>query len=112
MNGDTTITLSFVFNGLTALGVIYSIVSSKKNDVEGSTKKAVETATRFTELNVKLDMITQQFTEVIRSSEKKADEIATLNHNISQMNSKIERLFEYKDSLEKRINKLEGGDSE
>ena len=109
MTGDTTVTVSLIFSGLTAIGVIYSIVSSRKSDVEGSTKKAVETATRFTELNVKLDMITQQFAEVIRSNEKRADEIATLNHNISSISSKIERLFEYKDALEKRIARLEGG---
>lgn len=109
MTGDTTVTVSLIFSGLTAIGVIYSIASSRKSDVEGSTKKAVETATRFTELNVKLDMITQQFAEVIRSNEKRADEIATLNHNISSISSKIERLFEYKDALEKRIARLEGG---
>lgn len=110
MTGDSTVTVSLIFSGLTAIGVIYSIVSSRKSDVEGSTKKAVETATRFTELNVKLDMITQQFSEVIRSNEKRADEIATLNHNLSSVSAKIERLFEYKDALEKRIEKLEKGD--
>lgn len=112
MNLSTSIDLSLVVSIISAIGVIYAIKNSKNNSVEGNTKKAVETATRFTELNVKLDMITQQFNELIRSNEKRSDEIAQINHNIASLNSKIERLFEYKDELQKRIEKLEGGNHE
>lgn len=108
MSGDTTITASLLLSLIAAVGVIVSILSSRKNDVEGLTKKAVDTATRFTELNVKLDMIMQQFTELARTNEKRGDEIISINHNIAQLSSKIERLFEYKDYLEERIARLEG----
>lgn len=106
---ETSVNLSLILSTISAIGVIYAIASGRKNNVEGDTKKAVETATRFTELNVKLDMITQQFSELIRSNEKKNDEIAQLTHKIASLSSKIERLFEYKDELQKRIEKLEGG---
>ncbi len=112
MSGNTTITASFLLSCIAAIGVIYNIVSSRKNDVEGSTKKAVDTATRFTQIDVKLEMMMEQNREIIRSNEKKNDEIVSINHNMSLMNSKIERLFEYKDNFEKRFEKLEGGSYE
>ena len=112
MTENTTIDFSLIISIISAIGVVYAIISSKRSDVEGDTKKAVDTATRFTELNVKLDMITQQFAEVIRTNEKRADEIVKLNRNISELSAKIERLFEYKDNHEKRIEKLEGGEED
>lgn len=107
MSGDTTVNLSLIIACISAIGVIYSIYSTRKKDNQTDTAQAVDIATKFTELNVKLDLITKQFNDLIRSNEKEADKISAINHSLLELDSKIERLFEYKDNHEERIKALE-----
>lgn len=112
LNTDTNLSLELLFALIGAAGVIYGIVKSKKSDQAVDIGKAVETATEFTRLNVKLDVMSQQFTEMIRSNEKQIERISQINTEISEIRSRISLLFEYKDALERRIEKIEGKGSD
>ena len=109
MNGDSTITLSGIVALLTIINIIVLIKNSSNNNNENSTKKAIDVATRFTEIECKMNVISQQIAELNQSKEKHNSEMLEENHKISLLSSKIERLFEYKDNLQTRIEHLERG---
>ena len=109
MTTDAMIPVSLIFSFIAAVGVFYNIKNSKNNEQSGATKKEVEIAKMFTELNVKIDILQKQISEFARINEKKSDEIVTINHEIMTINGKLLRLFEYKDEMEKKIEKMEGG---
>lgn len=111
MTSEAMIPVSLLFSGIAAVGVFYSIKNSKNNEQSGNTKKEVEIAKMFTELTVKLDMLQTQVSEFARINERKNDEISSINHEISIINGKLLRLFEYKDEMEKKLEKMEGGKS-
>lgn len=107
LSSNTNLSLELLFALIGAAGVIYGIVKSRKNDQAIDIGKAVETATEFTRLNVKLDVMSQQFTELIRNNEKQIERISQINTEIAEIHSRLSLLFEYKDALEKRIDKIE-----
>lgn len=113
LNQDTTITAGFILAAFAAAGTLYNIFRGQKNDknvdVHNAVENAVENATEFTKLNVKLDVVTQHFNELIRSNEKTLEKLMQLGNEQTEIYSRIKLLFEYKDQLERRIERLEGG---
>ena len=109
LNQDTTLTIGFILALIGTISIIYNMTRSSKQDKAVDVSKAVENATEFTRLNVKLDVLSQQFAEIIRSNEKTIEKISQLNSEQSEAFSRIKLLFEYKDQLERRIERLEGG---
>lgn len=113
LNQDTTLNIGIILALIGAISTIYNMTRSSKQDKAVDVSKAVENAkenaTEFTRLNVKLDVLSQQFAELIRSNEKTLEKISQLNSELAEAFSRIKLLFEYKDQLERRIERLEGG---
>lgn len=109
MSENTRISLSLIFSIIAAIGVLYKISRDKKSDNASDIAKAVQSATQFTQLNVKLDGLIQQFADFIKANEKTIEKITVLADDLSEAKNKIQRLIESKEELERRIEKLEGG---
>lgn len=109
MSENTRISLSLLFSVIAAIGVLYKISRDKKSDKTSDIAKAVQSATQFTQLNVKLDGLIQQFSDFVKANEKTIDKISILASELADAKNKIQRLMDAKKELEKRIEKLEGG---
>ena len=109
LNQETTITIGFILACIAAVGTLFNINHGQKSEKNDDISKAIENASEFTRLNVKLDVMSQQFTELIRTNEKTIEKISQLNNELTEVYSRIKLLFDYKDQLEKRIERLEGG---
>ena len=112
LNQETTITIGFILACIAAVGTLFNINHGQKSEKNDDISKAIENASEFTRLNVKLDVMSQQFTELIRTNEKTIEKISQLNNELTEVYSRIKLLFDYKDALEKRIERLEGGKHE
>lgn len=109
MNENSRISLSLIFSLIAAIGVIYKIIRDKKSDNASDVVNAVQSATQFTQLSVKLDGLIQQFSDFVKANEKTIDKISILASELADSKNKIQRLMDAKKELEKRIEKLEGG---
>lgn len=110
ISADSNVTVSVIFSAIAAIGVIYSILRGRKSDNHEDVADAVERATEFTKLNVKLDVLSQQFSDLIRSNEKTSEKLSLNQKELQDANSRINLLFEYKDNHEARLQRLEGGE--
>lgn len=105
---EVSLIISLIAAACSVIGLIRFYRRDARQDATSEVQSAVETAVEFTRVNVKLDNLSQQFTDIIRSNEKLLEKITMLNTDLASVKSRISLLFEYKDSLEKRIEKLEG----
>lgn len=105
---DTTINLSLILATISAIGVIYTIVRGRKGDSEVEKQRAVEMATNFAKIDVKLTELNAKTSETNKTMEKLDEKIDTMNDRMSRQDERINTLFKYYDQVMKRIDNLEG----
>lgn len=108
MNPDTTVSLSLLISTISAIGVIYAIVRGRKGDTELEKQRAVDMATNFAKIDVKLTELNAKTSETNKTMEKLDEKIDTMNDRMSRQDERINTLYNYYDQVMKRIDKLEG----
>lgn len=118
MNGNTTITVTFLFSIVSVIGVLYSIYNSNRsnrkqeteqqeNTQEEEMKKAVKTAVEFAKINSKLDELCLTTKAIQLSLEKTDDELKKINITLSNHSQTIKDLEKFKTETMNRINRHE-----
>lgn len=107
MRLDTTVSISLILSLITAIGVIYNIVKGRKADNSAETQIAVQMATNFTQIEVKLNDLNQKTAETNRNFQKLDDKLDNLADKLSRQDERINTLFRYNDDVKKRLDKLE-----
>lgn len=105
---DTTINLSLILASISAIGVIYTIVRGRKGDSEVEKQRAVEMATNFAKIDVKLTELNTKTSETNKTMEKLDEKIDTINDRMSRQDERINTLFKYYDQVMRRIDSIEG----
>ena len=105
---DTTINLSLILASISAIGVIYTIVRGRKGDSEVEKQRAVEMATNFAKIDVKLTELNTKTSETNKTMEKLDEKIDTMNDRMSRQDERINTLFKYYDQVMRRIDSIEG----
>lgn len=105
---DTTINLSLILASISAIGVIYTIVRGRKGDSEVEKQRAVEMATNFAKIDVKLTELNAKTSETNKTMEKLDEKIDTMNDRMSRQDERINTLFKYYDQVIRRIDSIEG----
>lgn len=118
MNGNTTITVTFLFSIVSVIGVLYSIYNSNRlnrkqeteqqeNTQEEEMKKAVKTAVEFAKINSKLDELCLTTKAIQLSLEKTDDELKKINITLSNHSQTIKDLEKFKTETMNKINRHE-----
>jgi len=105
---DTTINLSLILASISAIGVIYTIVRGRKGDSEVEKQRAVEMATNFAKIDVKLTELNAKTSETNKTMGKLDEKIDTMNDRMSRQDERINTLFKYYDQVMRRIDSIEG----
>lgn len=108
MGLDTTVSLSLVISSISAVGVIYTIFRGRKGETELEKQRAVDMATNFARIDVKLTELNTKTSETNRYMEKLDEKIDTMNDRMSRQDEQINTLFKYYDQVMKRIDSIEG----
>lgn len=108
MGLDTTVSLSLVISSISAIGVIYTIVRGRKGDSELEKQRAVEMATNFAKIDVKLTELNSKTSETNKTMGKLDEKIDTMNDRMSRQDERINTLFKYYDQVMRRIDSIEG----
>ena len=105
---DTTINLALILSTISAIGVIFSIVRGRKGDTELEKQRAVDMATNFAKIEVKLTELDTKTSVTNRTMEKLDEKLDAMNDRISRQDERINTLFKYYDQVMKRIDSIEG----
>ena len=103
-----TLFISIAALGCSITMAILTIKRDNKADNSGSLSKEIRIAENFKEINVKLDLNTQQLTRMMQQSENNMRQFMEINGKMERVMQQIETLFKYKDDHEIRLKKLEG----
>ena len=105
---DTTISLALIISSISAIGTIYTIIRGRKGDSELEKQRAVDMATNFAKIDVKLTELNAKTSETNKAMEKLDEKIDTMNDRMSRQDERINSLFKSYDQITKRIDRLEG----
>lgn len=115
MNGDTTVTITFLFAIVAVIGTIFGIYNSVKSNrkrenddqrlrQETEMQRAVKNAENFAKINSKLDELCITTKAIQTALEKQGEEIKDLRIDMSEHQNNIDRLINFKKEAEKILN--------
>lgn len=108
IGSDTTVSVPLIISTISAIGVIYTIIRGRKGETELEKQRAVDMATNFARIDVKLTELNTKTSETNRYMEKLDEKIDTMNDRMSRQDEQINTLFKYYDQVMKRIDSIEG----
>ena len=111
MNLETKITLGLLFAVIAAIANVYAMMRNKKADTKQDTQQevtnAVNVATQYAQITVKLDNFGQKLTEMQRSSEKTNEKLDNVTDKIARQDERINSLVVGYEECRRRLDQLE-----
>ena len=109
MSTDTTLSISLVFAFIAMIGTVLNIVSTIKSNNKEDQSQKIEFEKQFVRLNMKLDGMNINMTDLINRNDKNNLEIQEINKKLIIQNERIEYLFKDKENIESRLQDIENG---
>ena len=107
MASEATVSLSLIFSIISMIGVLASVIVSLRRETETTKQKEISIEKHFAQLDVKLDEYLSHMSNIDRSSDRTAEKMDALTHEVAKTNERIGTLFRLHDEHEKRITNLE-----
>lgn len=104
---ESAISISMIFAFSAFLGTIMGFVNSWRNHAEKKTNERLDIEKQFVKINIKLDELCGNISELLKRYERVADELQDTNEHIISIQEKIDVLSQAKDDHEKRIKDME-----
>lgn len=104
ITNDTTISLALIFSIVSVLGVLSSMYNNHKKNKETEERKEIEIEKNFVTLNLKLDALVKNITEMNESAKEQRIEMKRVNESVAHIEEQIKTLFTRVGNLEKGIN--------
>ncbi len=118
INGDTQLSITFMFALIGVIATIYNIAKSNKKDDESNEEKIkkekekeleriMDTKEGFLKVNLKLDELCRGNNAIQLLLDRQTEELKDLTNKAFKNSNDITTLFRYKDDLQKRIETIE-----
>lgn len=111
LSQETSISIGLLFGALGALGVIYSIYSSRQRDnhetASEDTEEKIKNAVEFTRLKTLMECASKQIDDLFKRDEQRNKKINSIENQNNELRSKVDLLFDYKDRHDFKLEQLE-----
>ena len=103
-NNDTSISIALIFSIISVIGVISSVYNNHKKNRESEERKEIEIEKNFVSLNLKLDALVRNISEMNEAAKEQRIEMKRVNESVAHIEEQIKTLFVRVENLEKGIN--------